>query len=109
MFNLLDTTEGDKVDFWILTNEPFDQSRFSRKYEEKTLGLSMKISTPEDTILMKLHWADLSGGSVKQFTDALRVYEVQFGTLDLNYIELWAQRLKVNALWETLKQQAQPI
>ena len=30
MFNLLDTTEGDKVDFWILTNEPFDRSRFSR-------------------------------------------------------------------------------
>ena len=24
MFNLLDTVEGDKVDFWILTNSPFD-------------------------------------------------------------------------------------
>ena len=51
MFNLLDTTEGDKVDFWILTDDPFDQSRFARKYEEKMLGLSMIISTPEDTIL----------------------------------------------------------
>jgi hypothetical protein len=36
---LLDTTEGDKVDFWILTTEPFDQSRFSRKQEEKVLGV----------------------------------------------------------------------
>ncbi len=109
MFNLLDTTEGDKVDFWILTNDPFDKSRFSRKYEEKMLGLSMKISSPEDTILMKLRWADLSGGSEKQFTDALRVYEVQFGNLDIRYIESWAVHLQVQELWKRLKQEARPI
>jgi len=109
MFNLLDTTEGDKVDFWILTDDPFDQSRFARKYEEKVLGLSMKISSPEDTILMKLRWANLSGGSEKQFTDALRVYEVQFGNLDLAYIESWVNILQVNELWEKLKQDALPI
>lgn len=95
MFNLLDTTEGDKVDFWILTNEPFDQSRFARKYEEKMLGVSMKISSPEDTIVMKLRWAKLSGGSEKQFTDALRVYEVQHANLDLNYLEAWSQTLQI--------------
>ena len=25
MFNVLDTREGDKIDFWLLTDEPFDQ------------------------------------------------------------------------------------
>lgn len=109
MFNLLDTTEGDKADFWILTNEPFDQSRFARKQEEKMLGLSIKISTPEDTILMKLRWAKLSGGSEKQFTDALRVYEVQYVKLDLNYMEAWLQTLQIKELWEKLKQEAEPI
>ncbi len=109
MFNLLDTTEGDKADFWILTDEPFDQSRFARKYEENMLGFSMKISTPEDTILMKLRWAKLSGGSEKQFTDALRVYEVQYQNLDLNYIELWIQTLQVKEFWERLIQEAQPL
>jgi hypothetical protein len=109
MFNLLDTTEGDKVDFWILTDDPFDQSRFARKYKEKVLGLLMKISTPEDSILMKLRWANLSGGSEKQFTDALRVYEVQFGNLDLAYIESWVNILLIKELWEKLKQDAQPI
>src|SRR5688500_7346323 len=64
MFNLLDTVEGDKIDFRILTDEPFDQSRFARKCEEKMLGVSMKISAPEDTILMKLHWAKLDRKSV---------------------------------------------
>jgi len=109
MFNLLDTTEGDKIDFWILTNEPFDQSRFSRKYKEKIFGLPMKISSPEDTILMKLRWAKIAGGSEKQFTDALRVYEIQYSILDIGYIEKWAEQLKVKRLWEELKKNAQPL
>ena len=92
-----------------LLDEPFDQSRFARKYEEKILGFSMKISAPEDTILMKLRWAKLSGGSEKQFTDALRVYEVQYQNLDLNYMEAWSQTLQIKELWKKLKQQAQPI
>ena len=81
MFNLIDTTEGDKIDFWILTNDAFDKSRFKRKIEEDIFGFSMKVSSPEDTILAKLKWIKLSGGSQKQFTDALRVYEVQYHTL----------------------------
>jgi hypothetical protein len=109
MFNLLDTTEGDKADFWILTDEPFDRSRFTRKQEEKMLGFVMNISTPEDTIMMKLRWAKLSGGSEKQFTDALRVYEVQYGNLDFTYLEAWAEALQVTQAWERLKQDAQPL
>ncbi len=69
----------------------------------------MKISTPENTILMKLRWAKLSGGSEKQFTDALRVYEIQYQNLDLNNIEAWSQTLLMKELWEKLKQEAQPI
>ena len=42
---------GDKVDFWILTDEPFDRSRFARKYEEDMLGFGFMVSRPEDTIL----------------------------------------------------------
>lgn len=108
MFNLLDTNEGDKVDFWVLTNRPFDQSRFARKYEEKLPEFPLKVSTPEDTILMKLHWANLSGGSEKQFMDALRVYELQFLKLDLNYIKLWANTLHVEEIWERLLKEAKP-
>ncbi len=69
----------------------------------------MKISTPENTILMKLRWAKLSGGSEKQFTDALRVYEIQYQNLDLNNIEAWSQTLLMKELWEKLKQEALPI
>lgn len=109
MFNLLDTKDGDKTDFWILTDDPFDRSRFNRKIAEKILGISMNISTPEDTILMKLKWTKLSGGSEKQFTDALRVYEIQFANLDINYIKLWTDYLQVQDLWEKIIKEANPI
>lgn len=35
----------------------------------------------------------LSGGSEKQFRDALGVYEVQFGSLDQAYLDCWAREL----------------
>jgi hypothetical protein len=73
MFNLMDTSEGDKVDFWMLTSDPFDRSRFERKQAEEPFGTKMNVSTQEDTILAKLKWAKLSGGSEKQLIDAVRV------------------------------------
>lgn len=109
MFNLIDTTEGDKIDFWILTEDPFDKSRFARKQEENVYGFNMKVSSPEDTILAKLKWAKLSGGSEKQFVDALRVYEVQFGNLDIKYIDEWADKLNVTEIWKRLQQNAEPL
>jgi hypothetical protein len=109
MFNLIAVAEGDKVDFWILTDQPFDQSRFVRKYEEDVMGMRLKVSTPEDTILAKLQWAVKSGGSEKQFTDALRVFEVQHGTLDLGYLNGWAVVLGIEEIWNHLQDEAEII
>ena len=67
----------------------------------------MQVSSPEDTILAKLRWAKLSGGSEKQFTDALRVYEVQFEKLDTKYMEYWAKKLDVESIWKRLKDKAE--
>jgi hypothetical protein len=106
MFNLLALNTGDKVDFWMLTDEPFDRSRFARKRVEVFMGTPLKVSTPEDTILAKLRWCKLSGGSERQFTDALRVYELQRETLDSAYLNDWAARLGVQDLWEQIKIQA---
>lgn len=108
-FNLIDVMSGDKVDFWMLTDDPFDQSRFARKNIEDFLGLQVVISSCEDTILAKLRWAKLSGGSEKQFTDALRVYEVQFMKLDMDYLKSWAKQLGVTLLLEKLQDQAEII
>ena len=107
MFNILHAAEGDKADFWMLTTEPFDRSRFARRYAEQVFGMSLKVSRPEDTILMKLRWSALSGGSEKQFQDALHVYEVQANDLDLDYLEHWAIELGVAQEWERIQDTAE--
>ena len=66
MFNLLEFASGDKVDFWMLTDEPFDEVRFARKRTEELLGIRINVSSPEDTILAKLRWAVEAGGSERQ-------------------------------------------
>ena len=54
MFNVIDPREGDKIDFWLLTDEPFDSSRFARRTRHDFSGLELSVSSPEDTILAKL-------------------------------------------------------
>ena len=106
-FNMICVKEGGKVDFWMLKDEPFDRSRFSRKYVEDFMGIRMQVSSPEDTILAKLKWAKESGGSEKQFVDALRVYEVQFERLDKDYLEYWVKELDIESTWERLENEAE--
>ena len=107
MFMLLDTLEGDKVDFWMLTDSPFDQSRFRRRIQVDFEGETLMVSTPEDTILAKLQWAKLSGGSEKQVGDARGVYETEYAALDMEYLEEWVDRLAVRALWEEMRRSAE--
>ncbi len=109
MFNLIDVDEGDKVDFWILKNDPYDQSAFSRRYREEAVGIRFFVSRPEDTILSKLRWSEMCGGSEKQLRDALRVYEVQYSQLDLKYLDDWANQLNVESVLQDLKKQAQVL
>ena len=109
MFNLVDTREADKVDFWPLTEDAFDRERFQRRYVESFEGVRLPVSRPEDTILMKLRWAAMMGGSEKQFVDALRVYEVQHGRLDEAYLDRWADTLGVVAALTRLRAEARPV
>jgi hypothetical protein len=98
MFNLIDTRTGDKLDFWALTEDPFDVSRFARRRHSDVFGIQLAVSAPEDTILQKLKWAAASGGSERQIRDAVGVYELQRGTLDEAYLDEWAATLGVTQL-----------
>jgi hypothetical protein len=107
MFNLIDSSSGDKADFWLLTDDPFDRERFARRLRVEALGLPLSVSTPEDTILMKLRWSAQAGGSERQLNDALRVYELQAGSLDEGYLDEWALRLDVAAALAAIRRSAQ--
>jgi len=55
---------------------------------------------------MKLKWAKMMGGSEKQFSDALNIYELQFDRLDLEYLSHWARELDIEALLKRVKEEA---
>lgn len=109
MFNLLETSTGESVDFWVLTDTPFDQARFARRQRFDADGQSVDVSSPEDTILMKLCWCKLAGGSQKQWHDALRVHEMQADLLDVDYMQRWVSELELQDLWRRLLDEAEPI
>ena len=108
MFNLIDSSSGDEADFWLLTDDAFDRERFARRVSVEALGLEVDVSAPEDTILMKLRWSAQAGGSEKQLGDALRVYELQAGSLDEGYLDEWAARLEVAAALADIRREARP-
>ena len=72
----------------------------------EVLDMQMAVSSPEDTILMKLRWARMCGGSEKQFIDAVRVYEVQYERLDQEYLHTWTSRLGIEQEMARLRTEA---
>ncbi|MGH7213798.1 MAG: hypothetical protein ACREIT_03425 [Tepidisphaeraceae bacterium] len=109
MFQLWHYKSGDKVDFWTLKPEPYDQSCFARRHRETVYGVGIFVSRPEDTILQKLKWSVMCGGSEKQFNDVLGVYEIQYAKLDMAYIERWVDALEVCDLWARVQREAKPL
>jgi len=108
-FNIIAMDGSGKIDFWLLTDSEFDKSRFGRRIKKRFFDLDVFVSAPEDTILQKLYWSELSGGSRKQFTDALRVFEIQHDILDMEYINFWSEKLLLNDGLDKLKKEAESI
>lgn len=105
-FNAIHQAEVFKVDFWIPAT-PFDHEALKRRRKEPIApDLDAYIQSPEDTILSKLRWSKLSGGSERQFNDALGVYEIEYPDLDQKYLEHWARMLDVNDLLEKVRAEA---
>ncbi len=105
-FNIIDISEGDKIDFWLLTNSEFDKARFSRRQKVKLINFQAYISSPEDTILQKLYWSKLSGDSIKQYNDALGIFEIQYSKIDTGYINRWSRKLGIETLLKKIKKEA---
>jgi hypothetical protein len=73
MFNVLRTSSGQKIDFYVLPREEFEQVRFARRRPLEVEGVEIPSATAEDIILGKLRWGKQLGHSERQFQDALRV------------------------------------
>ncbi len=100
---------GARVVFWPASDSAFDRARFARSYAEEFQGQRLTVSSPEDTILVKLYWGGRSGETEKQAQDALGVYELQYSRLDLAYLRRWAAALGVQRQLAALEKEAQRL
>ena len=101
MFNVIYLPTFTKLDFWLLTDEPFDKERFKRRQKIKLLGKTMTLSTPEDTIIQKLLWYK-EAQVEKHIVDAAFTYQIQKKNLDMKYLNSWIKKLKLTKLFKEL-------
>ena len=102
MCNVLHWPSGDKVDIWPLKPDAYSQVAFSRRAQIAFGGVLLWCQTPEDVIISKLQWAELAGGSEKQMNDARSVLDLHRNTIDMSYLEQWAEVLDVRGLLRQL-------
>jgi hypothetical protein len=99
-FNVIDPSSAFKLDLIIRKDRPFSREEFARRLRA-ALGESLEVvlATAEDTILSKLEWSKLGGGSERQLADVGGMIELKGADLDRDYIERWARVLGVLDLW----------
>jgi hypothetical protein len=93
-FNALDEQSALKADFWLLRDDPFERTAFSRRLALDIFGVAAWVATAEDVLLHKLYWNRLTP-SERQLLDAAGVYAVQAEALDMPYLLHWASILGV--------------
>ena len=100
-FNIIDPTLGLKVDFWPLRSDEYAQVQFGRRRREQIASQPVWMLTPEDIILAKLLWYQMST-SERQWQDIVGVWKVQQNRLDLGYLTQWVKHLNLGDLYEKL-------
>jgi hypothetical protein len=101
MFNVLDVAAGWKADVIVRKDRPFSAEEFRRRRTGKVLGHPLPMAAPEDVVLTKLEWDQITP-SERQVKDALHIILVQGPRLDRAYLRHWAQALGVTETLEKL-------
>jgi len=97
MFNVIHMESGIKVDFWILPDDEFSRSQFTRRQAQDFEGMEAWVASAEDTILAKLLWYRETP-SERQLGDIRAILAAQDGQLDWGYLDFWAERLGIKNL-----------
>jgi hypothetical protein len=101
-FNIIHPASGFKVDIIIREETPFNRSRFSRKRRLRpSKEYEADFASPEDVILKKMEYYK-EGGSEKHLRDITGILRVSGEKIDRQYITFWAERLRVQEVWEAV-------
>lgn len=106
-FNALDNRSAMKVDFFRLAGDDYELERFKRKKLVELLDVEALIAAPEDIVLHKLRWYEISP-SDRQLKDAAGILSVSGDAMDIEYLNHWAQVIKVSELLAQVSQIANP-
>jgi hypothetical protein len=96
------------IEFFMLSDDPHDQARFSRRIEGKIGTRRAFVPTAEDVIITKLRWSQ-HGQRPKDLDDAQNVIDVQFGQLDLDYIRKWCDLHDTRGVFEKLLEDSKKL
>jgi hypothetical protein len=103
-FNLIHLETMFKVDIFIPKRRPFDKEQLARRVErviDNENSRTAYFASAEDIVLAKLEWYRLGNEtSERQWQDILSVLELQKATLNMAYLQQWAQTLQVADLLE---------
>jgi hypothetical protein len=91
-----------KIDIFGLGAAPYDEAEFARRRRVmvRERGAELWVKSPEDTILRKLCWYRAGGEvSERQWRDVVAVMRVRGPDLEWAYLDVWAARLGLQALF----------
>ncbi|MFQ5490802.1 MAG: hypothetical protein ACE5GE_08790 [Phycisphaerae bacterium] len=91
-----------RIELFLLSDDPHDQERFSRRRQSQVLGRTTIVPTPEDVIVTKIRWSK-QGQRSKDTDDARNVMAVQGGNLDWDYIHRWCDEHGTRQLLDDIR------
>ncbi len=101
-FNIIHPSSGLKIDVIVSKKDDFDNSRFARKHRISPIeNTEANLSSPEDVIIMKMKFYK-EGESEKHIRDITGMLKVSGEIIDRNYIENWANKLRLLDIWEAI-------
>jgi hypothetical protein len=90
VFNLTDFETGVKYDFMLYQDSDYNWAAFQRRRLVDFMGNMYYIASPEDLIIAKLIWYNLSK-SGKQWDDLETL--IQLEGLNMEYLSIWTTKL----------------
>lgn len=102
LFNVVDMVTGWKVDIIPLKRRPFSEQEFARREVVDLDGVAVRVATLEDTLVAKLEWARLGGGSARQLDDVRALLRLGGERVDRAYVERWVRDLGLDEAWRAV-------
>ncbi|HXU06577.1 MAG TPA: hypothetical protein VN903_36730 [Polyangia bacterium] len=102
-FNVIDMATAWKADLIVRKARPFSVEEMRRPIEGDLLGARVRIASAEDTLIAKMEWAQIGGGSELQLRDAAGILSLHgIERIDVAYVERWVRELGLEESWRRL-------